>query len=56
MDTITILAHGDLRRTGLNLPIRLAVEVKLLQFYLNHLKEEGQLSIDSSFDYSSIDE
>ena len=34
----------------------LAVEVKSLHFYLKNLQEKGLLSIDSSFDYSSIDE
>ena len=55
-DAIALLPHEDLRSTGLNIHILLTVEVKLLQFYLKHLQEEGIHSIDDSFDYSSIDE
>ena len=53
---IDLFPHGDIRRKGLKLPLRLAVEVKSLQFYLKHLKEKGSFSIDGSFNYSSIDD
>ena len=56
MGTIALLPCKDLRITGFNLPIRLAVKVKSLQFYLKYLQEEGLFSIDGSFDCLSIDE
>ena len=56
MDAIALLAHEDFRSTGLDRPIHLAVEVKSLKLHMKHLKREGLFLIDSSFDYSSIDE
>ena len=38
-DSIVIFPSEDLRITGLNLPIRLVVEVKSIQFCLKHLQE-----------------
>ena len=39
-DATSILPHEDLRITGLNLPIHIAVEFKSLQFHLKNLKEK----------------
>ena len=56
IDAIDLFLHEDLLSTGFSLAIRLVVEVKSLQFYLNHLWEELFYSIDDDIDCSSIDE
>ena len=55
VDATILFTCEDLCSTCLNLPICLALEVKLCQFYLKHLQEEALYSIYDSFDYSSID-
>ena len=55
-EAIALFSHEDLRSSSLSLTICVAVEVTSLQLYPNHLQEKGMLSIDGSFDYSSIDE
>ena len=39
--TIDLFPYEDFRSKGLNLPIRLAVNVKSFQFYLKYLQEKG---------------
>ena len=39
LDAIALLLHECLRRKGLNLPIRLAMEVKSIKFCLQQLQE-----------------
>ena len=56
MKAMALLEHEELYSTYLSVPIRMAVEVNSLQFYLKNFQEKGTFSIDGSFDYSSIDE
>ena len=53
MGAIALFLRECLRSIGLNLPIRLGVEFKSLQFHIKHLQEKG---LDGSFDCSSIDD
>ena len=64
---IVLLSHEELRdvfceikakarNQDMNLPFYLSSDVKHLHFYLKNLEENGLLSFDVSFDYSSIDE
>ena len=53
-DIIALFSYKDLRNTGARIPFYLVVEVKLLQFCLKYLQEQGLCSIYRSFDCSSI--
>ena len=62
IDAIALLYHEEVleiiakaRNQGTNIPYYLRGHVKSLQLYLKNLQEKGLFSIDSSFDYSSID-
>ena len=56
MDAIALLKCEELLSTCLSVHVRLDVEVNSLQLYLKHFQEKEMFSIDSSFDYYSIDE
>ena len=64
---IVLLSHEELSEIlrkikskanmqGTNHHFHLSGDVRSLQFYLSNLKEKRMFSLDSSFDYSSIDE
>ena len=56
MDATDVLTREDIRSTDMNLPFCLDVKVKSLQFCLKCFQEKGLLSIDGSFECSSIEE